>query len=238
MLKFEIGDFTITFSFPQLFVLALIVIFGGVYISGANIDLGTICFPLEKCQQVIPNALTANPGNNQPSFLTVTPQSVDLTLTAIVATQTAMPQTGHTYTPPPPVPPVIITATPVVFTSTTQVDSRFEWQNTGIFIPAGKTVDIQVIAGEWTYWAGTIPYSPGTGNSTYICANATSPNNCAEPIPSVSTGYLIGRIGGDLFPIGNRMSRQANQSGQLELRINDITFNDNDGILTVQITIR
>ena len=60
--------------------------------------------------------------------------------------------------------------------------------------------------------------------------------SAANPVPSVGTGALIGRIGnGQPFPIGSQTRLQAPAAGQLFLGINDTHVQDNDGTFQVQI---
>lgn len=68
-------------TFPQTFILVLVLILGGMYIAGGKIEIGPICFPVDKCTK--PPVTPATP--NQPSF-------GDLTLAAIQATQTKIAQ--------------------------------------------------------------------------------------------------------------------------------------------------
>jgi hypothetical protein len=75
-MKIQIGDFTLTIGFPQTFILLLVLIIGGTYVSGIKLEIGSICFPPDKCMPKTPFG-TAN----------------DATLVGIAATQTTLSQT-------------------------------------------------------------------------------------------------------------------------------------------------
>jgi hypothetical protein len=66
-----------------------------------------------------------------------------------------------------------------------------------------------------------------------------SERQCVEPLPDFPAGALVGRIGGETFGVGKGVTLVAEQTGMLELRINDGDdgLDDNDGELTVQIRL-
>jgi hypothetical protein len=119
-----------------------------------------------------------------------------------------------------------------------KVDSRKIWQTTKIQIEKNDKVTIQVIEGNWTSTLDKIPYNPGIGIG-YTCASAMIASACVEPVPDVPQGQLIGRIGDQLFGVSVSTSLVSNRQGILSLRINDADHGlfDNDGVLTIKITI-
>lgn len=121
--------------------------------------------------------------------------------------------------------------------STATVDARKGWQDTGVMINKGVSVDIEVISGQWTSQKGTT-YNTG-GGGYYVCANRMPASQCVEPLPTVPQDSLIGLVGNHIFAVGHKMSVVADTSGELMLRMNDADNGlfDNDGVLTVRITI-
>jgi hypothetical protein len=122
---------------------------------------------------------------------------------------------------------------------TALVDAQRDWQKTDITVTAGDRLDIAVTGGEWTYWRGHAMYSMGEGVG-YICGETRNPDACVEILPMMPPDMLIGRIGDEIFPIGQGTEITAEQDGTLYLRINDGSTGlyDNDGTLTVRILVR
>lgn len=122
---------------------------------------------------------------------------------------------------------------------TAEIDARREWQRTDIAVTTGATVEIAVTGGQWTYWRGHAMYSTGEGTG-YICGETRNPAACVEILPMYPPDMLIGRIGRQVFPIGQGTTISAEQDGALELRINDgaAGLHDNDGVLTVAVVVR
>lgn len=112
------------------------------------------------------------------------------------------------------------------------------WQSTGVTVPQATTLTLTVTDGTWTNWDGTTPYTSGYGTG-WICGRAMQPADCVEPLPSVPSDALIGRIGDQIFLVGGGTTLTAQQSGLLELRINDgdVGLYDNNGSLSVQINL-
>ena len=119
----------------------------------------------------------------------------------------------------------------------TQVDAKLAWQQTTSVININDSITIEVVNGLWTHQIGVAPYNNGTGGN-YICSTIYPPEQCVEPLPQAPQGALIGKIGNQIFEIGNGTTITANQTGTLYLRINDGDngLSDNDGILTVAIS--
>ena len=69
--------------------------------------------------------------------------------------------------------------------------------------------------------------------------NLGDPKNSNHPLPSAYPGVLIGRIGsGSIMDVGQDIAFRASLSGPLLLRMNDDYMLDNDGSITVSITIQ
>ena len=184
----------------------------------------------------IPSAIgLANAPTSTPTFTpTFTPTA------SVMPSQTSTP----TITPSP-VPTLIHSPTPN--TVNKEVFANQGWQSTGIKVDAGTTVDFEVIAGEWTSRKGIYPYTNGKGYELkgqveYICSLDSKRNDCSSyPMPDFPLGSLIGQVGYQVFGIGHERSNLfVNASGILLLRMNDqdIGLSDNEGILTVQITVK
>ncbi len=122
---------------------------------------------------------------------------------------------------------------------TVKVDARKGWQSTHIQLEENVKFSIDVIDGTWTEWQGQSPYTPGLGHGE-ACTSTFLRERCVEPMPDVPKGMLIGQIGGHLFAIGSRFSSTAEVPGILLLRMNDgdCCLYDNDGILTVKVTVQ
>ncbi len=117
---------------------------------------------------------------------------------------------------------------------TVTIDARKGWQSSDFQATAGITLHIQVIAGQWRN--GLSPYNSGEGTG-YICGHVMIPGACVEALPSAPSDALIGSIGTQLFLVGQGTTLTPEQSGLLELKINDGPngLYDNDGALTVSI---
>jgi len=106
------------------------------------------------------------------------------------------------------------------------VSAREQWTPTGITVRRGEPLTINA--------SGEIKIG-GPGNPTASPAGAGATER-ANPIPSVPTGALMGRIGsGAPFLIGNQTQIQAPAAGQLFLGVNDSHLQDNEGSFQVQV---
>jgi hypothetical protein len=107
------------------------------------------------------------------------------------------------------------------------------WQQSDVTLQKGARFRVEYISGQWTYWAGKIPLQ-GVDGDTYACRAGA----CCEPLPQAHKGALIGKIGQDVFLIGNGGSFTANAHAPLFLRINDCdgALSDNAGSVTIKIT--
>ncbi len=107
------------------------------------------------------------------------------------------------------------------------------WQSVGIALHPGDVVTI-VARGRWLYSPQVGYYGPdGAPPSQY-------PAPSYYPVPNGIGGCLIGRIGekGHPFYVGRRATIRSDALGLLYLRINDDIVTDNDGYVTVEITVQ
>jgi len=158
-------------------------------------------------------------------------------------------QAGTTVVPPPQLPPAQVTqiapppqvvpVTPVIpiapapsqATTTFSVSANQGWQDTGVQIQRGQQFRIEYLSGQVKDNVTIIPDGNGTN---YVCGSA----GCCEPLPNARRSSLIGRVGGEIFFVGNGGAFTVNSNGNLLLRINDCDAGlfDNSGSLQVRVT--
>jgi serine/threonine-protein kinase len=156
----------------------------------------------------------------------------------IVSTNTAVPPTAtHTATPPPtattaPTATTLPTATPLPATFEFSIAAIQAQTQTGLQINPGQTILIEYISGSWR--AGPLPTWPlvGPAGDPQVASKVTL------PVPDVPIVSLIAGIGSAQPQfVGQRLQFQSETSGQLWLGANDDNFADNQGELTVRITL-
>ncbi len=110
------------------------------------------------------------------------------------------------------------------------VSANQEWADTRISLRKGESLNIAYFSGTITDGDSAVPNANGTG---YICGHS----NCCEPLPSVPRLALIGRVGEELFYIGNGGILTMPANGHLYLRFNDCDTGlyDNNGELSIII---
>lgn len=74
-MKIQFGNTEISISITNLLTLLFFVVMGGIWFSGVKIDIGPICFPVEKCSTII-----------SPTVVSPIDMAVSQTLTATVLT--------------------------------------------------------------------------------------------------------------------------------------------------------
>lgn len=134
--------------------------------------------------------------------------------------------------------PVELSVELITLRTVVKVNAHEGWQSTKIFVEKDSKVKIKVLNGDWTEWLEKRPLNSGNG-SNYICSQIMNIENCVEPVPDFPSGALIGRIDRQILKIGADGKFIAEQSGILQLRINDadIGLHDNDGELIIEIMI-
>jgi hypothetical protein len=107
------------------------------------------------------------------------------------------------------------------------------WQDTGFEVRGGRSFSVEYLSGRWTAWPGTVPLHDADGTA-YICGDA---ERCCEPIADFRKEALIGKVGDELFPIGNGGTFTPRSSGVLYLRMNDCdgALTENRGSVKVRI---
>jgi hypothetical protein len=127
------------------------------------------------------------------------------------------------------------TVTPEIIERIVHVSAQAAWQSGETIVQPGEVVEISYVTGRWFSWPGTGPFGPD-GGFFYICDK----DDCVEPLRGYSQAGMIGRIGedGEMFPVGYRTSFVAEQSGEIQLRINDDYTTDNEGIITMRIIVK
>jgi len=110
------------------------------------------------------------------------------------------------------------------------------WQNTGVQVSAGDSLEITYISGIW---------SGKTGNNLFTGPEGGHPSRdyFCSPISHEETGFnaLIGKIWyGKPFLVGRHFTGTADISGTLYLRMNDcdVWLEDNEGSVIVTIHVR
>ncbi|MGC8799885.1 MAG: hypothetical protein ACP5UR_06535 [Chloroflexus sp.] len=132
--------------------------------------------------------------------------------------------------------PLLPTLTPLAWAIETSfiVQANQPWQNTGVEVRRGDSLEIVYSSGQWTGRSS----SPGLSGPDF----GPSPENTDECYPIRGEGSsLIGKIGnGEPFKIGYQYVGNPTDTGILLLRMNDcdkLLF-DNAGSITVTIRIR
>lgn len=106
------------------------------------------------------------------------------------------------------------------------VSATEEWTATGVQVRAGQTIYIEA-SGQVRWGRDRRDGPQGERNS---------PFNQARPLPNRPAAALIGRIGNDVFFIGDEQGPiRVRNSGRLELGINDEYLEDNSGSFRVTI---
>ena len=111
------------------------------------------------------------------------------------------------------------------------ISAELGWQNTGILLKPGATINIQFISGEIQDGQAVIRGPSGVG---WVCGDPS----CCEPMPAEQRDALIGRVGDHLFLIGDSHTIEVQEGGELQLRINDCDAGlfDNSGELKIKIS--
>jgi hypothetical protein len=106
------------------------------------------------------------------------------------------------------------------------VSATADWSDTGIELRAGQTVVFEA--------SGQVRW--GKDRRDGPAGERNSPFNQARPLPNRPAAALLGRIGGDVFFIGDeRGPIRVRTGGRLELGINDEFLDDNSGSFRVTV---
>src|SRR5262249_54087048 len=77
------------------------------------------------------------------------------------------------------------------------IDAKVKWNRTGVFSSPGASIWVTVVGGSWTAnpnWGFRVD---GEGNKRYI-------GKPGYALPGVPEGALVGRLGNQVFYVGNR----------------------------------
>jgi len=104
------------------------------------------------------------------------------------------------------------------------VSAQQGWTATGLVVSRGETLTLNA-TGEIGFREGATASPSGSGERSE-----------GNPLPNVTTGTLLGRIGnGRPFVIGSQTRVQMPAAGQLFLGVNDTHLADNNGAFQVQV---
>jgi hypothetical protein len=126
----------------------------------------------------------------------------------------------------------IPTNTPAPIDVTVEVLADRGWQDSDVEAREGQQLEVEYVSGKWTNWAGHTPPFDARGENS-VCTMAS----CCEPSPDDPKGALIGKVGKEIFLIGNGGAFTPNAGGNLLLRMNDCDASaaDNAGSVVVRI---
>lgn len=115
------------------------------------------------------------------------------------------------------------------------ITARDQWQKTGMRATPLETIAVKRVSGSWC-----INPQVGTcdGNGTGIIAKE------GYALAGAREGQLLGRIGSNVFALGNQGETKAGLEGELELCANDDVkgrygagYGDNYGELEVELSL-
>ena len=119
-------------------------------------------------------------------------------------------------------------------TFTINVNASNGWKGTGIEVREGDILRMDWYAGTWRGDVG-MTNCPKHGPAGPTCDAYTAP--AGYPLPGVVEDSLIGKIGSDVFFVGEQIRKIAKTSGILHLTINDTGHHDNDGVITMRASV-
>jgi hypothetical protein len=111
------------------------------------------------------------------------------------------------------------------------------WTSTGIYVPAGSTLQMSA-SGRITYNLEDQTSGPnGFPVPTVTCASGVTAGWAQDNLPCLSLiGVLAGPSGQD-FEVGTAMKSKPTEAGTLYLRYNDNLYTDNSGAFDVSVTV-
>jgi hypothetical protein len=137
------------------------------------------------------------------------------------------PTTGTAAPAPAPAPST--PAPNLVTQATIAVPGNAQWTNTGVSVRQGE--DIYFSAN------GTIQMSDNGADTATPGGSASQRTAAGAPLPQLTAGALIGRVGNSApFAIANQSRVTMPAGGDLQLGINDDVMGDNSGQFTVTIS--
>src|SRR5919109_2909429 len=82
------------------------------------------------------------------------------------------------------------------------ISASLGWQSTGVLLRPGEKIKFRYVSGEIRDAESIIRGPAGAG---FVCGDST----CCEPMPEVPRDALIGRVGDQLFLIGDQSVIEA-----------------------------
>ena len=119
-----------------------------------------------------------------------------------------------------------------------EVYANKDWQDTGVEIRFSQTVTIQYLSGEWSPFSGYYTDGQGCIDPDVCTQDLSILETFPENIVSGIHATLIARINqGPIFVVGNEITFDAENTGNLLLRMNDKSTSDNSGSLVVSVKV-
>ncbi len=115
--------------------------------------------------------------------------------------------------------------------ATSRIYAYRDWQSVGVQVEEGDVIHVRA-SGQWLY-------TPGEFHGPEGHAHYAAPDTYPVPGADIPGGVLLARIGEDGPPllVGRGRTLMASQSGTLYFRINDDILSDNEGYVTVEVTV-
>ena len=115
--------------------------------------------------------------------------------------------------------------------ATPRIYAYRSWQSVGIQVNAGDVIHVRA-RGRWLYTPGE--HHGPEGHATY-----PAPDTYPIPGSNIPGGVLLARIGEEGPPqlVGRGRRLVADRFGTLYFRINDDILSDNEGYVTVEVSV-
>ncbi|QAB15115.1 hypothetical protein [Hydrogenovibrio thermophilus] len=117
---------------------------------------------------------------------------------------------------------------------TVDVNAKSGWKDTGIEVREGEIIRMEWYSGTWRGDVG-MTNCPKHGPAGPTCDAYTA--LAGYPLPGVVEDSLVGKVGNDVFFVGEQLRKISRTNGRLHLTINDTGHHDNDGVITMKVSI-
>ena len=119
------------------------------------------------------------------------------------------------------------TASKVLKSVVVEVTATDDWQDTGVQVQKGQTLEIEYLSGVWHSWPGAYCSAGGYPDTRFNCCSV-----------DFAICGLIGYLGSQSpFGVGSHKSFVVPVDGRLSLRMNDSDRRDNSGSIQVRIRV-
>ena len=119
-----------------------------------------------------------------------------------------------------------------------EVYASKDWQDTGVEIRYGEIITIQYTSGEWSPFSGYHTDGQGCIDPDVCTQDLSILETFPDNIVSGIHATLIARINqGPIFVVGNEITLEAENTGNLLLRMNDKSTSDNSGSIVVSVNV-